>query len=248
MLVFSVSENMEEPDITKDYFYQRKVIVYQKKKGYRFSVDAPILADFLPARPLQTALEVGTGSGIVALLALFKKKFSRIYGLEIQRSLSELAQLNAEKNGFLEHLPVITGDFNDVYKDFSGIEHIFSNPPFFEAHRGRLSPNAEIRDAKAGTKLTIEQLLVNSYSILGKRGNLYLVLPFSRYREVLGLAGETGFFVSRLREVFSFSHGKPERFLVQLTNYNVSPVTLQPLIIFKEKGVYTEEMNSILTG
>jgi tRNA1Val (adenine37-N6)-methyltransferase len=239
---------MADPDISRDYFYQRKVIVYQKKKGYRFSVDAPILADFLPFQPLQKALEVGTGSGIVALLALYKKKFARVYGLEIQRSLSELAQLNAEKNGFLENLAVINGDFNEVYKDFFGIEHIFSNPPFFETHRGRLSPNAEIRDAKTGTKLTIAQLLVKAYSILGKKGNLYLVLPFSRYREVLGLAGETGYFVSRLREVFSFSHGKPERFLVQLTNYNVSPVTLPPLIIFKEKGVYTGEMDCLLTG
>ena len=239
---------MEAADITRDYFYQHKVIVYQRKRGFRFSVDAPILADFLPFQPLQKALEVGTGSGIVALLALYKKKFSCIYGLEIQRSLSELAKLNAEKNGFLENLPIINADFNEVYRDFSGIEHIFSNPPFFETHRGRLSPNTEIRDAKTATKLTLRQLLVKSYAILGKKSNLYLVLPMARYREVLSLAEETGYQISRLREVFSFCHGKPERFLVQLTNYGVSAETFPPLIIFKEKGVYTEEMNCILTG
>jgi tRNA1Val (adenine37-N6)-methyltransferase len=239
---------MDKSDITRDYFYQRKVIVYQKKKGYRFSVDAPILADFLPVQPLQKALEVGTGSGIIALLALYKKKFGCIYGLEVQRSLSELAALNAEKNGFLENLPVINGDFNELFPDFSGIDHVFSNPPFFDTHRGRLSPNPEIRDAKTETTLTLSQLLTKSYSILGKQGNLYLILPFSRYSEVLGLAKETGYFVSRLRQVFSFKHGKAERFLVQLTNYSVSPETLAPLIIFKEKGVYTEEMNRILTG
>jgi tRNA1Val (adenine37-N6)-methyltransferase len=240
--------NMEDPDITKDYFYKRKVIIYQRRKGYRFSVDAPILADFLPSFPRQKALEVGTGVGIVALLALYKKKFSFIYGVEIQRSLSELAELNAEKNGFLENFKIITGDFNEIYQDFSGIQHIFSNPPFFETNRGRLSPNPEIRDAKTGTKLTIRQLLANACSILGKKGNLYLVLPYSRYRETKKMAGEIGYFVSRLREVFSFNHGKPGRFLIQLTTYDVSPVTLPPLIIFKEKGVYTDEMDKILTG
>jgi tRNA1(Val) A37 N6-methylase TrmN6 len=240
--------DMEDPDITKDYFYKKKVIVFQRKKGYRFSVDAPILADFLPSFPTEKALEIGIGVGIVSLLALYIKKFSYIYGVEIQRSLSELAELNVETNGFWENFKVITDDFKKIYRDFSGIRHIFSNPPFFEIHRGRLSPNPEIRDAKTETKLTIRQLLANSYSILGTNGNLYLILPYSRYRETKKMAREIGYFVSRQREVLSFNHGKPGRFLIQLTTYDVSPVTLPPLIIFKEKGVYTDEMDKILTG
>lgn len=238
----------EHPDITRDYFYKRKLIIYQRKKGYRFSVDAPILADFLPSFPKQKALEVGTGVGVIALMALYKKKFSFIYGLDIQPGLSELAERNAEENGFSHNLKIIAADFNENYLDFSGIQHIFSNPPFFRADRGRLSPNPEIKNAKTEIKLTVKQLLVNSFSILGTKGNLYLVLPYSRYRETVKMAAGIGFFVSRLREVLSFSHGKPERFLIQLTNYNVSPKTLPPLIIFKDKGVYTDEMDIILTG
>jgi tRNA1Val (adenine37-N6)-methyltransferase len=240
--------NIENPDITKNYFYKGKVIVFQRKKGYRFSVDAPILADFLPSFPTEKALEIGIGVGIVSLLALYRKKFSYIYGVEIQRSLSQLADLNVEKNGFLENSRIITGDFNEIYRDFSGIRHIFSNPPFLQANRGRLSPNPEIRDAKTETKLTLRHLLEKSYFILGTKGNLYLILPYSRYREIRKMARQIGYFVSRQREVFSFSHGKPERFLIQLTTYDVSPVTLPPLIIFKEKGVYTDEMDKILTG
>lgn len=238
----------ESPDITKNYFYKGKVIVYQRKKGYRFSVDAPVLADFLPSLPTEKALEIGMGVGIVSLLVLYKKKFPYIYGVEIQRSLSELAELNVEKNGFLGNSRIITGDFNEIYRDFSGIRHIFSNPPFLQANRGRLSPNPEIRDAKTETKLTLRQLLVKSYFILGTKGNLYLILPYSRYREIRKMARQIGYFISRQREVFSFNHGKPERFLIQLTTYNVSPVTLPPLIIFKEEGVYTDEMDKILTG
>ncbi|NIM14218.1 MAG: methyltransferase [Candidatus Aminicenantes bacterium] len=237
-----------DSEITRDYFYKRKVIVYQRENGYRFSVDAPILADFLPSLPGREALEVGTGVGIVALLALYKKKFSRIYGLEIQPGLSELAAINARENGFSQNLLVRTGDFNEIYKDFSGIQHIFSNPPYFETHRGRLSPNLEIRDAKTETKLSLPQLLTHSYSILGKKGSLYLVLPHSRYKQLMDVIPGIGYYVSRLRLIFSFKDGKPERFLIQLTNYNVSLVEMPPLIIFKEKGVYTAEMDKILTG
>jgi len=240
--------NNDSPVITRDYFYKRKVIVCQNKKGYRFSVDAPILADFLPSHPTQHALEIGTGSGIISLLALYKKKFSSICGLEIQPGLFNLAKQNAEENGFSQNLRVLNVDYNDVYNDFQGIRHIFTNPPYYEMHRGRLSPNPEIRDAKTETRLTLSQLLENSHNILGKKGNLYLVLPYNRFNDLMRFISKPGWWIARLRLIFSFKDGNPERFLVQLTNTEVVSMEMAPLIIFKEKGVYTEEMDRVLTG
>jgi len=234
--------------ITKDYFYKGKIIVNQHKKGYRFSIDAPILADFLPAAPKEKALEIGTGSGIVSLLALYKRKYSHINGLEIQKPLGELAKLNVLENGFQRNFSITVADFNRIYREYAGIRHVFSNPPFYAFNCGRLSPNLEIRDAKVETKLTLSNLVEKTFSILGEAGNLSLILPYSRYPELIKLVNGIGGFISRQRFILSFSHGKPERFLIQLTNYKVSPVTLPPLIIFKEKGVYMEEMDGILNG
>lgn len=235
-------------DITEDYFYKKKVIVFQNKNGYRFSVDAPILADFLPSMPTAEALEIGTGCGIISMLALYKKKFSKVYGIEIQETLSRLARINAQKNGFIEHFQVIQQDFYDVYSDFKGIDTIFSNPPFFQLNHGRLSPNDEIRLAKTESKLSLPQLLKKTYRILAPKGSLYLILPYHRSDELMKLSRETGFFTSKIREVFSFKDGKPERFLVQLTTYDISTEKMKPLVIFKEKGIYTDEMDKILTG
>jgi tRNA1Val (adenine37-N6)-methyltransferase len=234
--------------IAQDYFYKKKVLIFQNKKGYRFSVDAPILADFLPSRPAEEALEIGTGCGIISLLALYKNKFAKIVGLEIQESLFHQAQLNAEKNKFSNRFQPVHGDFNRDYRDFAGFETIFANPPFFETGKGRISPNEEIRDAKTETRLTLNELLIKSRSILGQNGGLYLILPYHRYNHLMTLSRKTGFFPRRIREVFSFNDGKPGRFLVQLTTYDAPPETLEPLIIFKEKGIYTEEMNKILSG
>jgi tRNA1Val (adenine37-N6)-methyltransferase len=235
-------------DITEDYFYKKKVIVFQNKNGYRFSVDAPILADFLPDLPTEEALEIGTGCGIISMLALYKKKFSKIYGIEIQETLSQLARSNAEKNGFIENFQVIHEDFYDVYKDFKGIETIFSNPPFFQLNHGRLSPNDEIRLAKTESRMSLPKLLKKAFHILSPKGSLYLILPYHRHDELIHIAGETGFSIAKVREVFSFNDGKPERFLVQLTTYTVSTEKMNPLVIFKDKGIYTDEMDRILTG
>lgn len=242
-------ENIETSDITHDYFFKKKVILLQRKKGFRFSIDAPLLAHFLPALPMEQALEIGTGCGIVSMLALYKKKFAKIYGSEIQDSLSSLARINAGKNGFSLQFEVIPGDFNHTYNNekIQGIRHIFSNPPYFKLNRGRLSPNPEIRAAKFETQLTLPQLMEKSRAILDPNGSLYLVLPYDRYGECTALSSETGFFIRKIREVFSFKDGKPERFLVQLTPYNVSTEEMNPLIIFNRQG-YTEEMDEILTG
>ncbi|MDQ1350785.1 MAG: tRNA1Val (adenine37-N6)-methyltransferase, partial [Acidobacteriota bacterium] len=205
------------PGITQDYFFKKKVIIFQNKKGYRFSVDAPILADFLPSLPGEEALEIGTGSGIISLLALYKNKFAKITGVEIQESLFQLALLNAEKNKFSQRFQPVYGDFNRNYRDFTGVKTIFANPPFLETGKGRLSPTEEIRDAKMETRLTLNDLLIKSRAILHESGSVYLILPYYRYNDLITRSRKTGFFPRLIREVFSFKDGKPERFLVQLT-------------------------------
>jgi tRNA1(Val) A37 N6-methylase TrmN6 len=243
-----IIHHSQSPAITQDYFYKKKVIIFQNKKGFRFSVDAPILADFLPSLPDEEAMEIGTGCGVISLLALYKNKFAKIVGVEIQESLFRLAQLNAEKNGFSPRFQVIHADFMNNYLEFTGIKIIFANPPFFETGKGRLSPNQEIRDAKMETRLTLTDLLIKSRAILHENGSLYLILPYHRYNDLIGFSKKAGFSLRRIREVFSFKDGKPERFLVQLSTNDAPPETLKPLIIFKEKGIYTEEMNNILSG
>ncbi|MCK4761411.1 MAG: hypothetical protein KAW12_04365 [Candidatus Aminicenantes bacterium] len=267
--------NNKLDNLTQNYFYKKQVIVYQHKQGYRFSIDAPVLADFLPFAPGEKALEIGVGSGIIGLLALYRNKFSFIYGFEIQEQLSRLARFNAEQNGFSDRFKIFSADFKEAMsldninlnKSFLGgpggqffknaplvaegineIKHIFSNPPFFKTGRGRLSPNREIRHAKFETKLNLETLLTGSYSLLAPQGSLYLIFPYARFVELERLARETGFFIFKKRLIFSFKDGRAERFLVQLTNYEVSQVTLEPLIIFKTKGRYTEEMEGIFAG
>jgi tRNA1(Val) A37 N6-methylase TrmN6 len=243
-----MKNNISEDQITHDHFFKKKIIVWQIKNGYRFSVDAPILADFLPLCPQKKALEIGTGCGIISLLALYKKKFSSVTGIEIQKPLYQLALINSDKNSLSHKFFPQLGDFNLVYKKFTGINIIFSNPPYIKVNQGRMSSNTKIRVAKAEVKLSLNHLLEKSHQILGPNGNLYLILPFARLEELKQLALEIGFNIPRFRAIHSFSSGKPERFLVQLSNYKEPEKKMNPLVIFKKKGIYTEEMNKILSG
>ncbi len=243
-----MDRRLNEGGTSRDYFYRKKVVVYQHKEGYRFSVDAPILADFLPHCPEAGALEIGTGCGIVSLLALYRNKFPSVEGIEIQERLCRLARLNAEQNGFPQRFKVRQADFKDVYRSYRDVPLIFSNPPFRKLSMGRLSPTEEIRLAKSEEKMTVEDLLLRSFSILAAKGSLLLILPSPRYKKIMTLGRSIGYFVSKFRNVFSFRDGNPERFLVQFTNHNTVSEELKPLVIFEKPGVYSEEMEHIFSG
>ncbi len=233
--------------ISLDFFYKNQVKVFQNIKGYRFSVDSPILADFIPFSE-NTGLEIGSGSGIISILLLHKKKLPGITGIEIQKGLCDLSKMSIAENSMSTRFNVINADFNSVYEDFRGIKIIFSNPPFFKIGIGHLSKNEEVKRGKFEVDITLKDIVKKSSEILGKKGNIFFILPYQRYGELLDIASDTGLFPVKVREVLSFKNGKPERFLIQLSNYKSDPIKVSPLIIYHSVGKYSDEMEDILAG
>jgi tRNA1Val (adenine37-N6)-methyltransferase len=238
---------MNEPLTTTDTFYHGKVVIKQLKKGYRFAVDSPILADFLPASAAP-ALEVGCGVGVISLLALYQKKFPAITGIEIQEMLYRLAVDNAATNGLSGRFKVIHGDFKRIHAGIANVQTIFCNPPFFKASQGRVSPDPTIRRSRFEIFLTLADLLRGCAVIMAPRGKLCLIFPFARQTELLAEAAAHGLFPAEIRPVQPFADAAPDRFLVQLQKIAKSYRLKVPLIIFKAKGVYTLEMERILAG
>ncbi len=233
--------------ISLDYFYKNRVKIFQHRKGYRFSVDSPILADFITASD-KNALEIGSGSGVISLLLLYLKKFSFITGIEIQKDLCKLIKMSITENSLHSQFKVVYGDFIKIFSDYRGIMNIFSNPPYLKTGKGHLSSNEEVRRGKFEIDIDLENLLEKSSSILGEKGNIFLVFPFDRYEELNSIAGMHGLYPVKLRKVLSFADGKPERFLIQLTNYKSDLEEVPPLIIYHSVGVYSDEMELILAG
>jgi len=233
--------------ISLDYFFKNKVKIFQHRKGYRFSVDSPILADFIPGSG-SDAIEIGSGSGVISLLLLYLKKFPFITGIEIQKDLVELTKMSIAENSLQSEFEVINGNFVEVCSEFKGIMNIFSNPPYLKTGIGHLSSNEEMRRGKFEIDIDLERLLGSSSSILGEGGNIFLIFPFDRYKEFVNIASNQGLYPVKLRKVLSFANGKPERFLIQLTNSKGELEEVPPLIIYQSVGIYSNEMKLILAG
>jgi len=237
----------EDDPLSRDYFYRRRVIVRQKKKGYRFSLDAPLLADFLPPSP-GPVLEVGCGSGIISLLALYRRKFSKVTAVEIQPGMAAIARENACLNGMEERLQVVCADFRTMDLKSGSFEMIFANPPFEPMGKGRLSRLEEIRLAKFEVTLTIAALLDRASILLTPTGRVYFIHPHSRWAEIQELTLRLGLHMVQWRVVRPFPDSPPDRVLVGLGKAPGTGMELTPLTVFTEPGQYSDELERILSG
>ncbi len=99
---------MEEE--TLDEILDGHLRVFQKKKGYRFSLDSILLAHFVSLKPRTCAIDLGCGSGIILLILAKRFPCVNYTGLEIQENLATLAQKNTQLNGLDSCVKILLGD------------------------------------------------------------------------------------------------------------------------------------------
>lgn len=233
-------------DETLDSFYHGRVLLLQKKRGYRFSVDAPLLAGFIRTRPDDSLLELGAGNGIISLL-LSRKPFRRIVCLEVQSGLADLARRNISLNGLEKKIVVLEQDLT-TFRPEEKFDLVFSNPPYIKGAGGHLSLSAEKSIAKHELKADIFDIMQAAGRVLKKDGRACFIYPAKRRGDFDRAGEEVGLKIKRLRFVHSRG-GEPARWFLTECRFDApSQEVLPPLWIYQKKGEYTPEMKAIFAG
>jgi tRNA1Val (adenine37-N6)-methyltransferase len=239
-------ETLRRDGETLDTFYHGRIRVLQKKKGYRFSVDAPLLADFVRTRPGDEALELGTGSGVIPLL-LSLKPFKHITAVEIQEGSADLARRNVELNGLGERIEIVRADLR-TYEPGRRFDLVFSNPPYIRRATGSLSRSAERSAAKHELHGGIEDVLEKTAQWLEPDGRACFVYPEKRRVDFARAADRRGFRILRFRQVLPRAAAPANLFLAELGFTAVEPEVMPPLILFGPDGKYTADAEAIFSA
>ena len=233
-------------------FYHGRVSVLQKKKGYRFSVDAPLLADFIRTRADDEALDLGTGSGIISLL-LSVKPFRRIIALEIQEGLADLARRNVELNGLGDKIEVVCADLR-TFEPGRRFDLIFSNPPYIRKAMGFLSRSEEKSAAKHELNGDIGDIMEKTAAWIEPKGRACFVYPEKRRADFARAADRRGFRIHRFRQVLPRASAPANLFLVELGLAAgagpavAKPEVMPPLVLYAPDGKYTDEAEAVFAG
>ena len=181
------SESDFAREVSSDTLFDGRLKCFQHKDGYRFSVDAVLLAHFSAPHRRERVLDLGCGCGVVALVMAFRDTNIHIDCLELQAGLACLAARNISENGFADRVAVIEGDMRDCVELFDGrvYDRVVCNPPYRRRDGSRLNRDPE--QAAARHELTADlEVVIGAASIgLGIGGRLDLIYPASRSANLL---------------------------------------------------------------
>jgi len=245
-LKMKMGSQLKAEDETLDSFYHGRILILQKKKGYRFSVDAPLLADFVQTRSADEMLELGAGNGIISIL-LSIKPFKHITAVEIQESLADMARRNLKLNHLEKEISVVCEDFR-LYQPRKKFDVVFSNPPYIKKGEGHLSSSLEKSIAKHELECDILDVMEKTGKLLKEEGRAYFVYQARRKDDFLQAVKKSGLKLKRLRFVYPRKASSPNLFLAECNFSSERMVNLPPLILYHKKGHYTAEAEEIFRG
>ncbi|MCG6553947.1 MAG: methyltransferase, partial [Candidatus Magnetominusculus sp. LBB02] len=155
----------ESSDLSLDTI--KNVSILQRRKGYRFSIDALLLADFVRHKSPRQIIDFGAGSGIVGVLLAQKYPAAFVHSIELQKGLYELAEKNASLNNVSDRLKVHHLNINDIYGIISSnaFDLAVSNPPYRKLQSGEINPDDEKAAARHELNLTLDELLKAAFYV-----------------------------------------------------------------------------------
>jgi tRNA1Val (adenine37-N6)-methyltransferase len=176
-------------DETLDTFFNGSLQIIQKKKGYRFSLDAVLLSQFIKIRKNERVIDLGTGCGILPLLLSQTTKAHSFVGVEIQKGLAECAKKNVILNHLGDRVLILHQDYRELKETFppGSFDVVLSNPPYRKYRTGRVNPSMEKAVARHEIKGSLEDLISIASYLLPPKGRCYLI--FSALRTVDLLVG-----------------------------------------------------------
>ncbi|MDR2018193.1 MAG: methyltransferase domain-containing protein [Syntrophobacterales bacterium] len=232
-------------DETLDFLCGEDLRIVQKKRGYRFSIDAILLANFVILKKNERLLDIGTGCGIIPVYMTRMGLQNSMIGIELQLGLFQAAVKNREINN-CGNIQFLQGDIRteaQVLRD-ARIDVIVSNPPYTKRGSGRKSPDDSRYVARYETELDLPLLLSFSSSLLQRKGRLYVIYPVKRLAELIYSAKSQRLELKRVRFVQPRRGEKPNLFLAELLKEGgVGTIVEKPLCIY-DNGNYTEEVKS----
>lgn len=216
-----------------NYFQFKQFKIIQEKSAMKVGTDGVLLGFWANCRGAKTILDVGTGTGLIALM-LAQRSSAQITGIEIEKNASEEAVNNVQNSPWSNRVDIEQMAFQQyVNLCDEKFDLIVSNPPFFE--NSLKSNNLNRSLARHSDSLPFSELIAGVKILLNKGGILSLILPVSSAKGFIELANKSKLYLSKLTEVKPKASADANRYLMEFGRERVIPAK-DILCIYNEIG------------
>ncbi len=219
--------------------------IIQHPGKFCFGMDAVLLTNFAHIKKGERVLDLGTGTGIIPILLTAKTEGKHFTGLEIQKESADMARRSVLYNHLEEKVEIVNGDIKEAAKLFgsASFDVITTNPPYMIGQHGIANASDAKAIARHEVLCTLDDILRESAQILRPRGRFYMVHRPFRLAEILSKMTAVGIEPKRMRLVHPFIDKEPNMVLIEgMRDANSRMIVERPLVVYKEVGVYSDEL------
>jgi tRNA1Val (adenine37-N6)-methyltransferase len=239
---------LKENERIDDLEYKNLKII-QNKEGFCFGIDSVIISDF--AKDIKNnsmGADLGTGTGIISILLSAKTKLKKIYGIEIQSDVADMAKRSVKLNSLEERIEIINSNIKNIENSISreSLDFIVTNPPYKKLETGKINENKYKVISRHEHSANLEDFIKITKFLLKDKGALYMVHRPERLADIIELMRKYKIEPKKIRFVHSNINKEVNLVLVKAIK-NAKPFLKieKPLIIYDEKGQYTDEIYEI---
>lgn len=212
----------------------------------KVGTDGVLLGAWADVGNVKKVLDVGTGSGLIALMLAQRNKEVTIDAIDIDMDAVNQTEWNVDNSPFADQIKVQHISLNELAAISScKYDAIVSNPPFFV--QSLQSPNKQRTLARHTQSLSMTDLLAASAKLLSERGCFSVIYPSDQKELLLENSEKVGLFMKRITDVYSTPQATtPKRVLIEFRKEKDCLLEMSKIIIEKERHVYDESFSTLV--
>jgi tRNA1Val (adenine37-N6)-methyltransferase len=246
-----MTTNSSSSNETRDTILDGSITLIQPKHGYRFSIEAILLARFAHASARDRILELGAGCGVVSIMMATLYRPREVVAIEIQPTLAAMISRSAAINQ-LKSVKAINADLRQ--KKIQGVEPasfdlVVANPPYRAAASGRENPDHGRRVARGEGETVLLDFVAAARRYARTGGRVAFVFAARRSAELISLMRSKQIEPKRIRFVHPRIAMPASVMLVEARVGGGIEVAIEPpLILYDRPGIYTAEARALLSS
>ena len=229
--------------MSNNYFQFKKFTIEQSGCAMKVGTDGCLLGSWFDCSQSRYILDIGTGSGLIAIMAAQRCKDAYITGIEIDVDAANQAKENVKNSPWRERIEIVTGNLLDYNTD-KLFDTIVSNPPYFV---NSLKCDNDSRTlARHNDSLDCKDFFKKTESLLRPGGKIYIIIPCDIFEEWNFAAIVNGFSPTRAVYIKTTPRKQPKRVMVEFGRENCTMHKEETLVLETEPGVYSKEAQELL--
>ncbi|MBN2899359.1 MAG: tRNA1(Val) (adenine(37)-N6)-methyltransferase [Clostridia bacterium] len=222
--------------------------IIQNPDGFCFGIDAVLLSNFSQITKGGVVVDLGTGTGIIPLLVAGKSSARKIYGVEVQETVADMAQRSVLLNALSGRIEILNINLKDVHQhvEKGAADVVISNPPYMPAGGALVNPGSYKAISRHEVLCTLEDVVSSASTLLKEKGAFYMVHRPSRLVDIICLCRKYKLEPKQVRFVHPREGKEPNILLIKcVKSGNPELRIMPPLYVYGEGEAYTSEIYDI---